>query len=117
MAIAFSAACMEQCVRSHDYVGRYGGEEFLIVISDRDEKLAREIAERIRERIGSDVVMFDGFELRLTATIGLAISQPSESSESLLRRADAALYAGKQRGRNVVVCAPDLVRTGNLRLA
>lgn len=117
MAIAFSAACMEQCVRAHDYVGRYGGEEFLIVIPDSDEQLAREIAERIRTRIETDVVMFDGFELRLTATIGLAVSHPHETSESLLRRADRALYAGKQQGRNLVVCAPELVRPGHLKFA
>jgi diguanylate cyclase (GGDEF)-like protein len=117
MAIAFCAACMEQCVRAHDYVGRYGGEEFLIVVSDSDEHLAREIAERIRSRIESDVVTFDGCELRLTATIGLAVSLLNETSESLLRRADAALYAGKQQGRNVVACAPELAPASHLKFA
>jgi diguanylate cyclase (GGDEF)-like protein len=106
-AIAFAATCMEQCVRSHDYVGRYGGEEFLIVITDCEEALAREIAERIRARMEGEFVIFDGHALKITSTIGLAISDPAETSESLLRRADAALYLGKQRGRNVVVCSPD----------
>jgi diguanylate cyclase (GGDEF)-like protein len=106
-AIAFAATCMEQCVRSHDYVGRYGGEEFLIVISDCEEELARDIAERIRQRMESETVTFDGNAMNITATIGLAISDPGETSEALLRRSDAALYAGKQRGRNVVICAQD----------
>ena len=107
-AIAFAAMCMELCIRSHDYVGRYGGEEFLIVIPDCTDVLARDIAERIRARMESESVSFDGSVLRVTCTIGLAVSGAMEMSESLLRRADAALYAGKQRGRNSVMCAPDL---------
>lgn len=107
-AIAFAAMCMELCVRSHDYVGRYGGEEFLIVIPNCDDALARDIADRIRARMESESVSFDGSVLRVTCTIGLAVSGSAESSESLLRRADAALYVGKQRGRNSVMCAPDL---------
>ena len=110
--IAFAATCMEQSVRAHDYVGRYGGEEFLIVIPDCDEPLAWEIAERIRARMEAEVVTFDGHELRFTATLGLAVSYPSENSEALLRRADAALYAGKQQGRNIVMCAPEAIRSG-----
>jgi diguanylate cyclase (GGDEF)-like protein len=107
-AIAFAATCMEQCIRSHDYVGRYGGEEFLVVIPDCQDSLALEIAERIRGRMESEFVSFDGHALKITCTVGLAISDPAESSEALLRRADAALYVGKQQGRNVVICAPDL---------
>lgn len=117
VVIAFGATCMEQCVRSHDYVGRYGGEEFLIVICDRRELMAKEIAERIRTRIQSEVVSFDGHKLSVTATIGLAVSLADESSESLLRRADTALYTGKQQGRNVVVCAPETLRPDGLKLA
>ncbi len=111
VVIAFAATCMEQCVRSHDYVGRYGGEEFLIVISDRNELLAKEIAERIRLRLQAEIVSFDGHKLFVTATLGLAVSLPNETSEALLRRADAALYAGKQQGRNVVITAPERLRS------
>jgi diguanylate cyclase (GGDEF)-like protein len=110
-AIAFAATCMEQSVRQHDYVGRYGGEEFLIVISDCDQDLAMEIAERIRTRMDSEVISVDGRGLEISATLGLAISEHGESSESLLRRADGALYAGKQRGRNVVVCASEVLQS------
>jgi diguanylate cyclase (GGDEF)-like protein len=116
-AIAFAATCMQHCVRTHDYVGRYGGEEFLIVVSDCEETLAREIAERIRARVENEVVTFDGKKLPITCTIGVALSDPSETSESLLRRADTALYSGKQRGRNVVICAPDSLEQSGLRLA
>lgn len=113
MAIAFAATCMEQCVRAHDYIGRYGGEEFLIVVPDCDEMMAYDIAERIRARMDEEVVSFDGRKIRVTATIGLALSHPGEASESLLRRADAALYTGKERGRNQVICAPELAMARN----
>jgi two-component system, cell cycle response regulator len=92
-------------------VGRYGGEEFLIVVSDCDQELAVEIAERIRTRMESEAISVDGHGLAISATLGLAISEQGESSESLLRRADAALYSGKQRGRNVVVCASEVLQS------
>ena len=116
-AIAFAATCMEECVREHDYVGRYGGEEFLIVVADCDERLAREIAERIRVAVESEAVTFDGHELEITATIGIAISEDGEDSESLLRRADAALYAGKEQGRNLVACAMEAFHANRWELA
>jgi diguanylate cyclase (GGDEF)-like protein len=115
-AIAFAATCMEHCVRAQDYVGRYGGEEFLIVISDCNEALAMEIAERIRTRMQSEAVTFDGHKLSITATIGLAISDPAENSEGLLRRADSALYTGKQQGRNVVISAPETCTLDSLKV-
>jgi diguanylate cyclase (GGDEF)-like protein len=70
-----------------------------------------EIAERIRTRMDSEVISVDGHGLAISATLGLAISEHGESSESLLRRADGALYAGKQRGRNVVVCASEVLQS------
>jgi diguanylate cyclase (GGDEF)-like protein len=115
-AIAFAATCMVHCVRAQDYVGRYGGEEFLIVISDCDDALAMEIAERIRARMQNEAVSFDGHKLLITATIGVAISDPTENSEALLRRADAALYAGKQHGRNLVVSASESLPSNSLKV-
>jgi diguanylate cyclase (GGDEF)-like protein len=114
-AIAFAATCMEQSVRAHDYVGRYGGEEFLVVVSDCNETLAKEIAERIRSRMASEAISVDGKALAITATLGLAISEPKETSGSMLRRADAALYAGKERGRNTVVVASELLQGSSVR--
>jgi len=105
--IAIVAACtrMQDCVRTHDYLGRYGGEEFLVVIPDADETTALQIAERMRGRISMNPVVFNANPIMLTATIGVALSLPNDSSETLLRRADLALYSGKSMGRNTVQMA------------
>ena len=105
--IAIVAACtrMHDCVRGHDYVGRYGGEEFLAVISDADEATALQIAERMRNRIAMDPVVYNGKPIMVTATIGVALSRPADTPEMLLHRADLALYNGKRLGRDTVQLA------------
>ena len=105
--IAIVAACtrMHDCVRGHDYVGRYGGEEFLAVIPDADEATALQIAERMRSRISMNPVVYNANPITVTATIGVALSRPEDTSEMLLRRADLALYNGKRLGRDTVQLA------------
>lgn len=102
--VAIIAACtrMQDCVRSHDYVGRYGGEEFLCVIPDSDEQTAMQIAERMRTRISHNPVVFNANPIPLTVTIGVALSRPGDTPESLLRRSDMAMYTGKRMGRDTV---------------
>jgi diguanylate cyclase (GGDEF)-like protein len=93
-------------VRSSDMVGRYGGEEFLIVLPETDDDGATAFAERLRERI--DEHGFRPWEddraLRMTASIGVATFPAAriESVEDLFARADAALYRAKADGRNRV---------------
>ena len=105
--IAIVAACtrMQDCVRGHDYVGRYGGEEFLAVIPEADEQMALQIAERMRGRISMNPVVFNANPILMTTTIGVALSQPGDTPELLLRRADIALYNGKRLGRDNVQLA------------
>ncbi len=76
--IAIVAACtrMQDCVRGHDYIGRYGGEEFLAVIPDADEETALQIAERMRGRISMNPIIFNAKPIMVTATIGVALSRP-----------------------------------------
>jgi diguanylate cyclase (GGDEF)-like protein len=101
LAISYASAAMRECVRDHDYVGRYGGEEFLLVIPDCSPEIAMEVAERVRQRVAQEPCpTFNGKPLKVTATIGLALSKSNEESGELLRRTDLALYAGKDRGRN-----------------
>jgi two-component system cell cycle response regulator len=93
-------------VRACDLVGRYGGEEFLVVLPETDDEGAAAIAERVRERVaghefrGRD----DGRALRLTASIGVAAFPAArvEGVEDLFARADAALYRAKADGRDRV---------------
>jgi len=91
-----------QSVRPSDPSFRLGGEEFLVLLSNVDEASARNAAERIRERVARSSP-----ELPIvTVSVGLARRQLNESQESLLARADAALYRAKENGRDRVEIAP-----------
>jgi diguanylate cyclase (GGDEF)-like protein len=90
-------------IRETDRLGRYGGEEFLIVLVGAALDKASEPLERIRTRIAdADWTIID-HDFQLTLTIGATEYAPGESVESLMRRADMALYLGKETGRNRVV--------------
>lgn len=116
IAIVASCTRMQDCLRSHDYVGRYGGEEFLIIVTDCDQAAAVHIAERIRTRICEHPISLNANPLYVTATIGLTMSRPEDVPESLLRRADLALYEGKESGRNrVSLFGPASDRPGSAR--
>ena len=96
-------------LRPYDLVGRYGGEEFVVVISGADAEEGVAIAERIREMISSDPFPLDHGPLKVTVSIGVASFQPGDYNgvgqlaETLLKRADAALYRAKEGGRDRVV--------------
>jgi len=97
----------ETCVRSFprkaDFVARYGGEEFAILIEDPAGPDALRLAERLLRSVREKVFAYDGREIRITASVGLAGLRPAEPTESLLRRADSALYEAKKRGRDRAV--------------
>ncbi|MBB5059293.1 diguanylate cyclase (GGDEF)-like protein [Granulicella aggregans] len=97
---------IQEALRSYDFVGRYGGEEFLIVIPDCSEVQVERCAERVRLRIAAEPVYFNGVEIPVTASLGVAVtsSLPSTPKEAL-EAADTALYSAKNGGRNRVVLA------------
>lgn len=90
-------------VRVVDILGRYGGDEFAILLPDADQNEAREIAERIRQAIIGEPIHISGGELEVSISLGIAqAADEEESLSSLLGRADSALYNAKQQGRNCV---------------
>jgi diguanylate cyclase (GGDEF)-like protein len=90
-------------VRGHDLVGRWGGEEFVLVLPHLDAVGARVAAERVRRRVTElAIALPDGDSARLTVSVGAAVARGEESFERVLRRADRALYAAKATGRNRV---------------
>jgi two-component system, cell cycle response regulator len=91
-------------MRAYDAIGRYGGEEFLIVLPGCDEAGSMTQAERLRESIASDPIATSAGEIPVTCSIGLSWSAHAEpqATNSLLRLADAALYLAKRSGRNRV---------------
>jgi two-component system cell cycle response regulator len=90
--------------RSYDWAGRYGGEEFLILLSPCNADTATICAERLREAIASKPVRVADLELAVTVSIGAALSsrESSLTGDQLVSIADAALYRAKNRGRNLV---------------
>ncbi|MEI7644687.1 MAG: diguanylate cyclase [Chloroflexales bacterium] len=104
------AQIITETVRPSDWVGRWGGEEFLVVLSHTSLDDAALIAERVRTQITNRPLrLSNGTELRLTVSIGVASTGlPAEGTgnpEDLFQRADAVLYAAKHAGRNQVICA------------
>ena len=90
-------------LRTSDSAGRWGGEEFVVAFTSTDVGGARTAAERLREAIQEMIVLNDaGERIPVTASIGLATRQPGERLESLVSRADKAMYGAKTSGRNKI---------------
>ncbi|MGH8137981.1 MAG: sensor domain-containing diguanylate cyclase [Steroidobacteraceae bacterium] len=93
-------------LRQSDVIGRYGGEEFVVILSSADSAAARPIAQRILERVASVRVEGFGEPISLTCSIGMATSDMlGVWGEHLIARADEAVYAAKRSGRNRVQIA------------
>ena len=91
-------------LRVYDGIGRYGGEEFLLVLPDCDLHSTLQRADELREFVSSKPVVFQGSEKLITISMGIAISSASGDMEveRLLNRADLGLYQAKRNGRNRV---------------
>ncbi len=98
-----TAARLRHNMRPYDEVGRYGGEEFLVVLPNCDIEAAAHQAERMRAKLHSDSMIVDGAEMRVSASFGVTVSDGSERSPDVfVRVADEALYRAKGNGRNCV---------------
>lgn len=89
-------------IRDCDIAFRYGGDEFVIILEKTDIQGARLLAGRLRDRLATTNVVTDASEVCVTISLGIAMLEQEDSQESLLGRADAALYASKGAGRNRV---------------
>jgi two-component system cell cycle response regulator len=102
---------IEMQVRASDVAARYGGEEFVVLLPNTDVTSASRLAERIRKEIAaSPIALPSGDSVRITASIGIAEVSPGPADkdlktlgDSLIARADVALYAAKSAGRDRVV--------------
>jgi diguanylate cyclase (GGDEF)-like protein len=94
---------MHGMLRPVDILGRYGGEEFVIGLVEADEKIAQQIAERIRKKIAEATFRRDEHSATVTISVGVAAKTPEvERLEDLIERADRSLYQAKGGGRNQV---------------
>lgn len=99
-----AASILSKACRSTDLVGRYGGEEFLLLLPETNTEEARQLAERIRRDIEQHLFcQEDGFGISLTCSIGVTEFQQNQTQSSLLQHVDRMLYSAKDAGRNRVM--------------
>jgi diguanylate cyclase (GGDEF)-like protein len=99
------AQLLRTLLRAQDFVGRWGGEEFLFIFPATTLEGGRVIAEKIRQGVEAAAFSVSGHTLGMTLTIGIAAAAAPLSVDGLLMRADEALYRGKLEGKNRVVAA------------
>jgi diguanylate cyclase (GGDEF)-like protein/PAS domain S-box-containing protein len=103
LVIKALVAIFKDDLRPYDLLGRLGGEEFAITMAECDLQRAFAVSERLRERVANHVINANGQDIKLTISAGVAeMSGNRESLESIINRADQALYLAKGLGRNRV---------------
>jgi len=95
---------LHQWVRDGDFAGRYGGDEFAVLLPHTDLEVARKVAQRICTGTSQEVsrIPLRREQITVSFSIGVASARPLDTSETILQRADMALYQSKHRGRNQV---------------
>jgi two-component system cell cycle response regulator len=95
-------------LRERDLAGRYGGEEFLVVLANSDSVQAAEVAERIRAKLEAFEFLYDGKKIPVTVSLGVcSIKKDFHDAQDLYKAADKALYESKRTGKNRVTVAQD----------
>jgi diguanylate cyclase (GGDEF)-like protein len=106
LALRRIADVCQSAVRDSDVVGRFGGEEFIIVLPHTDTTAAAVVAERIRATMDNQAILSQDRAINVTLSLGVAeVGPDADTFDSLLKAADQALYAAKDAGRNRVAFA------------
>jgi diguanylate cyclase (GGDEF)-like protein len=103
--LRLAARTMAANARATDFVARIGGEEFAVLLPEQDGAGAQAVAENMRALVAGLDTTDIAPGMRVTASLGVAVMRPGEDRDSLLRRADAALYEAKNAGRDRVMMA------------
>ena len=122
IALKEAARRLKRAVRSYDLVGRYGGEEFLIVFPECSQEQLCRIAENIRLTVSSQPVVFGAIEIPISFSIGaVAVTSGDWLAGDMIAVADVALYQAKNTGRNRAVCCErpwhEILRSNNTHRA
>lgn len=99
------AATISESIRENDTCGRYGGEEFLVVLNNTSRSHAFEAANRIRTKIAEKIInikLADSFSVSVTVSGGVSYFQETDSIQDLIQRADQGLYLAKRSGKNCI---------------
>jgi UDP-glucose 6-dehydrogenase len=103
MTIIETACLVQGCIRKDDIFGRYGGEEFVILLPNTDAKTAFELAERIRKAVEGHQFKYESHKIRQTVSSGVSqLNKNITTAKALLDSADKKLYKSKSSGRNKV---------------
>jgi diguanylate cyclase (GGDEF)-like protein len=102
--LIYFAQLLKKCIRAYDLLGRYGGEEFVVMLPETNNQLAVMIAERLRTFTEKTVLPVKSHKISITASFGVSSNNKDSELplEAILHRADQALYKSKQDGRNKV---------------
>jgi diguanylate cyclase (GGDEF)-like protein len=106
-ALSMVAETISRCIRNTDYIGRYGGDEFLLICPGLEEHEAVDVAERIRSSVESKLYNL-GDGAIVSVTISLGVHEYSENDKSFMdvvKVADKNLYSAKGNNRNIVICS------------
>lgn len=95
-----AARRLRSSIRPYDSIGRYGGEEFLIIVPGTNPQGAFSQAERLRVSMSREPITFSDGHVNVTISLGVTVNSGGEKGEELIHAADAALYRAKSRGRN-----------------
>jgi len=96
------AKILTQCCRKTDYLGRGGGEEFLLILPGTALDEACNLAERIRHRV--EEAALSKKRLKITLSVGAVQRHENDNYEALLKRSDNVLYKARRQGRNRIIC-------------
>ena len=113
-ALQAFAGVVRANVRDTDVLARWGGEEFVLMLSETQPEDARDLVERVRQAVAAMEIPHATGHLQMTVSAGLALHLPGDTLEATLERADQALYTAKSLGRNRVVMAPAGPRAGKV---
>lgn len=109
-----TTAILQKCARKTDYVGRFGGEEFIIILPNCDARMSLEVADRYRKSLEAMRVAVGDHAIQVTASFGVTTMLPTKTCQynmqacldDLINAADKALYDAKEQGRNCVIFRP-----------
>ena len=96
---------IQDTLRTNDLIGRYGGEEFLLLLPSSPLEAACEVMQRLQNQLAQKPIVWENQELRVTFSVGVAALRPEEIELDLINRADKAMYEAKRKGKNCVVIA------------
>jgi len=91
---------IQKIIRHSDILGRFGGEEFIVLLPNTKVSGALRLAQRIKEEVEKNSFKFGNKDIKITTSIGITSASLNDSVESLLERVDEALYDAKKKGRN-----------------